>query len=376
MADEGASPNKASRENEHMAETVTRSPVAPATEEEETFEVDLEGGDTPEGDPDADEVAAAAAGDAPPATPAVAAEAKEPESKSDEPTPEVTPEPAKAKVEPPTPEVARERLHPAVREERNKRKEYARLYAEAREQLDAAEQRIRLLTVGPTAAQSPALKKWHEELAAEADKAATMGDVLRLSIREMDRRDQQRVQELNAQLYGLKCDVAEMRARVRHSDWEQTIQQAGLFAAIMTDAQGNFHDPILARRVYYTADGGLAPDPAERLYRLAAGKLEYERTQRGEPEMDEAEEGAPAATTAKKVPVPAAEAERRGAQRVIEQVSKNSTRPKGIRSVPKAGVGPTRVSRQYLDELMDTNPAEYNRLLAKSPGLERFHLGG
>ena len=363
-----------------MAETLTRSPAAPAAPaepEEETFEVTLEDLSPP--DPEAE----GAESDRPESD---QPEAATPPEKPKEPakSPEVASEPVKpveAKAEPVkpdvTPEPARERLHPAVREERAKRKEYARLYAEARDQLEVAEGRIRLLTTGPTAEQSPELKKWHDELAAEADKAATMSDVLRLSMREMDRRDQRRVQELNTQIYGLKCDVAEMRARLRHPDWEETIQKAGLFQAIATDAKGHFHDPALAKRVYYTADGGLTTDPAERLYRLAVGKIEYERAQRGEPDPEDTAEAAPTAkATPEVVAAPAAEAERRGAQRVIEQVSKNSTRPKGIRSVPKAGAGPTRVSRRYLDELLETDSAAYDKLIARHPDLERFHLGG
>jgi hypothetical protein len=364
-----------------MAETLIASPAAPTTEEEETFEVTLEDVETPEAEvPEVSDLETEEPGAE------SAAEKEEPEKPSEEPAkPVVKSEPVKveAKVEGPAkpevkPEPVRERLHPAVRQERSKRKEYARLYAEAKDQLEAAEQKIRLLTVGPTAEQSPELKKWHEELAADADKATTMSEVLRLSIREMDRRDTQRVRDLNGQLYGLKCDVAEMRARFRHPDWEHVIEQAGLFRAIKVDAQGNFQDPALAQRVYYTTDGGLAPDPAERLYRLAVGKIEYERTQRGEPDPEEPEAATPpgpkGAEGAKAEP--AAEAERRGAQRVIEQVSKNSTRPKGIRSVPKAGAGPTRVSKKYLDELLESDSAAYDRLLARSPGLERFHLGG
>ena len=358
-----------------MAETLTREPAAPAAPapEEETFEVDLKDVDTP--DPD-DPDALPATGDEEPEEAAPEAKA-EPEAKA---TPAPKPEPkaepesepkAKAKVEP---EARQPKLHPAVHEERAKRKEYARLYAETKEQLDAAEQQIRLLRTAPTAEKDPNLKKWYDELAAEADKAATMSDVLKLAVREMDRRDRARVQELNSQLYGIACDLSETRARVRHGDWEETVSKAGILKAIAVDEQGRFGDPALARRIYYTADGGLAPDPAERMYRLGVGKLEYERAQ-DEPE-------APTPSQAKvpeaKKPEPnaeVAEAERRGAQRVIEQVSKHSTRPRGIRDVPKAE-GPMRYTRPQLDRMFQENPAAYERLIQRAPDLERFHLGG
>ena len=137
----------------------------------------------------------------------------------------------------------------------------------------------------------------------------------------------------------------------------------------------------IANRVYYTADKKLAPDPAERMYRLAVGKLEYEKSLKGEDEEPEEIEAEPlkgkAKSKAEPKPEPKAEAEaeRRGAQRVIDVVSKNSTRPKGIRSLPKAGAGPTRVSKKYLDELMETNPSAYERLVQRNPELERWHLG-
>lgn len=362
-----------------MAETLTREPAAPAAEEE-TFEVPLQDVDTPA--PDDPDALPSTGDEEPEGGPAAKAEpeakkpepTKQPEAKA-EPEPEPEPQPAKAAAEP---EVPRQpKLHPAVHEERAKRKEYARLYAETKEQLDAAEQQIRLLRAAPTAADDPALKRWYDDLAAEADKAATMSDVLKLAVREMDRRDRARVQELNSQLYGIKCDLSETRARIRHSDWEAVVQQAGLFHAIATDAQGRFGDPALARQIYYTADGGLAPDPAERMYKLAVGKVEYERAQRGEAEEPEAEAPAvkPKAEPKAESKAEVAAAERRGAQRVIEQVSKHSTRPHGIRDVPKAD-GPLRYTRAQLDRMLQENPAAYERLIKRVPDLERFHLGG
>lgn len=387
-----------------MAETLSASPAAPTphdlealvlalglrpiaggkTEvEEDTVEVDFK--DTDEVAEATDEDALPTTGEEPPEgdeppTPAAKADAKPeaeatPEPKAEPEKPAEKPAPVEAKASPEPDARPRERLHPAVHEERAKRKEYARLYAEAKEQLDAAEQQIRLLRAAPTAADDPALKKWYEDLAAEADKSANMSDILKLAVREMDRRDRAHVQELNAQLYGLKCDVSEARARARHADWEAVVHKAGLFEAIRTDAQGRFQDPAIAKRVYYTADGGLAPDPAERMYRLAVGKLEYERTQQGDPD----DEGTDAPAAAPRVPKAEAkveaEAERRGAQRVIEQVAKNSTRPRGLRGLPKAE-GPTRMTRQQLDRLLEEDPAAYDRLTKKNPGIERFHLGG
>lgn len=148
-----------------------------------------------------------------------------------------------------------------------------------------------------------------------------------------------------------------------------------MFEAIALNEKGEPRHPAIYRRVYYTSDGGLAQDPAESLYRLAVGKLEYDRAQKGEPDPDDEPKPKAEATPKKAEPKPEAEAERRGAQRVIEQVSKNANRLKGIRRVPNAGE-PQRMSRQQLDELMDGNPEAYEALMARNPGLQRFHLGG
>lgn len=307
-------------------------------------------------------------------------EAKKPET----PKPEVKPEPkepVKAEEpkaeEPEEPEPKPKRLDPIAREERTKRKEYSRLYAETKSQLDAAERTIRLLREQPTDPNDPNLAKWHKDLADEASKATDLADVLKLTLKEMDRRDRVSRRELNVHLYQLQCDISETRARAGHPDFEKVCAEAKIFDAIQTNADGSFRDPAIAKRVYYTQDGKLAPDPAERMYRLAVGKLEYEKSLRGEDEPEESEKPEPKARGPKAAEPKAevVEAERRGAAKVIEAVSKNSTRPKGIRSLPKAGAGPTRVSKQWLDELLNDNPAAYQRLLDKNPAMERFHLG-
>jgi len=356
-----------------MAETL-RSPTAPATEDE--FEIEL-----PE--------------DEEPVVPEGAAETEdqdepEPESKPEpeakkpappkEVTPEPEPEPVKAEEPEPEPEPEpKRRLTPIEREERTKRKGYMKLYAETKEQLDAAERTIRLLREQPTDPNDPNLARWHKELAEEASKATDLADVLKLTLKEMDRRDRVSRRELNVHLYQLQCDISESRARSAHPDFEQVCAKAGIFDAIQTDQQGQFRDPAIANRVYYTQDKKLAPDPAERMYRLAVGKLEYEKSLKGEdepePEPEPATKSKGKDSKPKAEPKADVEAERRGAQRVIEVVSKNSTRPRGIRSLPKASAGPTRVSKQYLDELLDTNPTAYERLIQRNPDLERWHLG-
>ena len=250
-------------------------------EVEEEFEIELPEDEepvVPEGaaEPDTEEP-----------EPEPAPEAKKPEPPKKEVKSEPEPEPVKAEEPEPEPELKPKRLDPIAREERNKRKEYARLYAETKSQLDAAERTIRLLREQPTDPNDPNLAKWHKELADEASKATDLADVLKLTLKEMDRRDRVSRRELNVHLYQIQCDISETRARAAHPDFESICAQAGVFDAIQTDAHGQFRDPAIANRVYYTADKKLAPDPAERMYRLAVGKLEYEKSLKGEDEEPE-----------------------------------------------------------------------------------------
>ena len=360
-----------------MADVATvKSPTAPETAEE-VFELELT-------EEDAalvvvDEVVAEeepeAAKDAEPKPKA------EPVAEVPKPEPEVAePKAAKQAEEPP-----KKRLDPIAREEREKRKHYAQLWAETAERLDAVEAENASLRarVGRAAVDDPNLKEHVAKLRERADKSQTMGELAEVLLEEFDRRDRaasnevgQVAVEVDRAIYSLRCEVAEVRARVRHDDYDAVVGNSGLLGELRSvkgaDGKEVFANPRIARKVYWTDDGKLAADPAERLYRLAVGKVEYERAQRGEtdeePEPVQAKpEGKPA--------VPEAEAERRGARRVIEQVERAATRPRGIKGIRKAG-GPVGFTRAQLDLMMEQNPERYQALMKTHPDLERFHLGG
>ena len=99
----------------------------------------------------------------------------------------------------------------------------------------------------------------------------------------------------------------------------------------------------------------------------------------GEPDPEDAtqeeKKPVPKAGTDKKEPrAEVVEAERRGAARVVEQVSQNSTRLKGIRSIPKAANGTVHITKRQLDEMLENEPERYERLTKNKPELVRFHL--
>lgn len=354
-----------------MAEIATKEPAAPAAEE--TFEIDELETETPELDEtEALEVPA----DEP--DPEPVAKTEEPERKP-EPKVEAKPEPKPDPKPEPKAEDAPRRLDPIAREERDKRKKYAALYAEAKDQIEDLQAQVRTLRSAQDPTKDPDLQRWHAELIAEADKSTEMSGPLKAALKEIQRRDIVLRREINLQMYQVQCDYSDRIARMKYKDFEQVLAKAGIYDAIKTGADGKFVDASIANRVYYNRDGSLCPDPAERMYRLAIGKLEYERQQRGEPEeevevVESPRNGARVERvedTGKKV----AEAERRGAERVIEAVAKNSTRHQGIRQLPKAK-GTSSFTRPQLDKMSEDQPEAYAKLMERRPDLERWHLGG
>jgi hypothetical protein len=270
----------------------------------------------------------------------------------------------------------------SAREERAKRKSYAALWEQATIERDEAIARARaaesLLTGQPT---QEALSRHLDELRAKADSVEKLSEVLNLALGEMDRRDRLAEQRLAAMQYRQDVALAQLHARQRWADYDEVLAKAGIYEAIQPAASGGWRDPALAQLIYYFPDGSLRRDPATRAYELAKGRLEYEgRDESAGPpaEAVAATNGAPttpvAAVAAPAVAPDAAmvAAERRGAQRVIEQV--NQARSRGIRAVRSAGQ-PAPITRQQLDELMERDPQRYERLMAANPDLERFHLG-
>ena len=369
-----------------MAKTATvEDPKAPPADAaaEEAFEVSLPDADageqplrldTEETEPEPDALAPKPAPEPvrQPAVEAVAPPKKKPEAKPAEPAP---PLPA------------------AAREERAKRKVYAQKWATALAERDAALAEINRLRTGDGQPRQPdaTLQRHLEDLKQKAEGADSMGKLMELNLGEMDRRDRL-VQEQIAQIrYEHALALSQMTARMQHSDYDAVLQKAGIYAALQTEpGTGQARDPELARRIYLTRDGRLRADPAEEAYQLALGRIEYEAGLKGEePEEPEppkkkvaraASESEPEAeaeepATGKKET--ASEAERRGAQKVIDVVSRNSSRPKGIGGLRSAGTpGSARLTRAQLDELMEREPATYQRLVKANPDLERWHLGG
>ena len=179
--------------------------------------------------------------------------------------------------------------------------------------------------------------------------------------------------------YANKVAQSQMNARIVHPDYDTVLQKAGIYDAIQVDGQGNWRNQDIGKAIYLTRDGKLRADPAEEAYQLAKGKLEYEAELKAEqePETPKPELKIVPKAKPKAEEETVAEAERRGAQTVIEKVVENTNRPKGIRNLRSAGTpGTARFTRSGLDALRDADPEAYEALLKKNKELERFHLGG
>ena len=308
---------------------------------------------------------------------------------------------AKPKAEPEAKVEAEEKpparpMTPIERAEREKRKEYARKWQSALEEQERLQARIQQLQrevkvtgevkvpqerIAAVKGRLKAALKDASDLDVVAERAVeeSLGEAAYL-IGERDKHWQQEIERLQ---FVNRVSLSILGARVSHRDFDEVLRRSGLAAEIGERTDGSYANPYLAKRVY------LATDPGEEAYQLALGRLEAEG-KNGQPEDADAEKAAPRAKAdtaepAKAVPKAAvkteadaekdeADAERRGARKVIEQVETIASKPKGIAGLKSAAGPKTRWSKGELDALMRANPGRYQELVGKYPELERFHL--
>ena len=320
-------------------------------------------------------------------TPAV--EAKEPAKDVVKPV-DVKPEPKtepKAEVKPA--EVKPEPLHPAVREERAKRKAYDKerqFYKGQWEETEREVQRLqaRLAQAGMETKATPLKipKERIDALQARAEKAEGLGQVAAMSLEEagklIEEHDRVWMDRFADLQFRTHVKLSEVSSRARHQDYDQVLSTGGVFEAMTQRPDGSYANPVLARMILQD------PDPGERAYIIGKGRLIAAEDAKAE--TSEAEEPAaavkaePVAAEGKVEPAKAegeAEAERRGARAVVERVNANSQKAKGISGLRKAGaVGKTATwTREELDTMMRDQPAKYLQLVERYPDVNRYHLG-
>ena len=314
---------------------------------------------------------------------------KEPEKKPKPAKAEAATEPpvAEVKVEaaPAAPEPTRRPLTPIERAERDKRKKYAQMWQEATEEAERLQRRLAELEAQPKASEvrvpAERLQAIRDRLKAKLKDASDLEQVAEVAAAEsiqetatlIGERDAHWAKEIERIQLLNKIGTSWLGARVTHKDFDETLQKSGILPLI-TERNGTYANPYLARRIYLSAD------PGEEAYRLAMGALEAARPNGAEEDTVEVPlapkaDATPAAPpTAPATPGADAEAERRGARKVIEQEEAIVRKPKGIAGLRSAGAVKTQWSRAELDALMRQNPRRYQDLIGRFPDLERFHL--
>lgn len=291
------------------------------------------------------------------------------------------------------PEAKAEPLHPAVREERAKRKAYDKerqLYKAKWEETEREVQRLqaRLAQTGMETKAPPVriAKERLDALKERADKADGLGAVAQMGLEEtarlLEERDQVWADRFADLQFRTHVRLSEVSSRARHVDYDTVLEQAGVFEAMRQRPDGTYPNPALARMILQH------PDPGEEAYAIAKGRLIAQEDAKREAEPDTEGVAEPVKAEVKpeakadKTPAPAqpeaeAEAERRGARAVVDKVVGNAGRAKGISGLRKAGPVGRAVTwtREELDTLMRESPQKYLELTDKYPELSRYHLG-
>lgn len=227
-------------------------------------------------------------------------------------------------------------LQHAIREERGKRRS---VLAE----LEETRARLRLVDDDRQRQQSEEAKAAR---AAKLDEAVDIKDALP-HITEAVRADLDPF-IASARRAGIKA--SERVTRLIHKDYDEVLQKSGVQAAITIDpATGKAPDPVMWNMLVLRSD-----DPAEDAYNLALDLLEKQGTARPDPEPKKAEET---------VVLDEKAGDRTdGRREVLETLSQNADRPRGIGSLPAAeGKVVRRLTSEAISQMSD---AEYARLPA------------
>jgi DNA polymerase III gamma/tau subunit len=299
------------------------------------------------------------------------------EAKGEEPAAEVVEEPAKGgKAKAAKKPAAKEddRLPASTREEREKRKKYAKLWEETEAEKEKLEAQLRAAR-----GQQPTTSKLSPEqraaLKEKANKAETMGDLLEIALDEIERRDARVDNALGEERFNRFLHVSESIARGRFSQYDKVLKEAGILDAVAVKDNGQFTDPAVANKIYRSAD------PGEMAYTLALGRLEKDGrvdevlgTQSGTDEV--VEEVEPEVKPGKGKSEKPSDERRAGAREVIEAVAGNSSKPRGLSSL-KAAPPPKRgVTRKDLDRMSNEDPNGLATLFKAQPKLKEWWLGG
>jgi len=268
-------------------------------------------------------------------------------------------------------------LRGALHEARNKTRFYRELWQKTKQESEKVRGSDTLSAVSrlePPTSDRVGTKKASEEV-------TTMPEHTDVVLGEVDRLFKAHTDRIETHLWQRRIADQENDMRDLHGNFDAVLEKSGIRDRLSLLPTGQLKDPIIAKAVYGDRN------PARAAYFLglqeleAAGRLAEvqgaeDEAERVEPEKPE-KPVAPAKVEAKPAPRTVAEAERAGERRVIEAVSTNASRPRGIQRIVDSGEpGHARVTVSYLDNLLYTNPDAWKRIIEQNPHLERLQLGG
>lgn len=234
-------------------------------------------------------------------------------------------------------------LQYALREERDKRREERHKHRSVLAELEETRTRLRLVDEQRQREQSNEAKAAR---AAKLDEAVDIKEALP-HITEAVRADLDPF-IASARRAGIKA--SERVSRLIHTDYDEVLQKSGVQAAITIDpATGKAPDPVMWNMLIIRSD-----DPAEDAYSLALDLLEKQGIARPDP--------APPQATETVVLEEKAGDRTDGRREVLDTLSQNADRPRGIGSLPAAeGKVVRRLTSEAISQMSD---AEYARLPA------------
>ena len=185
----------------------------------------------------------------------------------DEPEPKAKAKPAVVKKP-----VAKEedRLPASTREEREKRKKYAKLWEETEVEKEKLEAQLRAARGQQPASTAKLTAEQRAALKEKANKAETMGDLLEVALEEIERREARMENVIREERFNRFLHVSEALARTRFTEYDKVLKAAGILDAVAVKDNGQFMDPVIATMIYNHQD------PGEKAYTMAYGKLEKE----------------------------------------------------------------------------------------------------
>ena len=291
---------------------------------------------------------------------------------------------AKPKADKPRAEKKDDRLPASTREERAKRKDYAKKYEDAAAERDRLEAELRarrgqIPQVGMS-------KEYREALVKRGNDAETMGQLVEIFLDEQGKRDQFWSAALDEERFNRHLQISETIARhnvdAQHGrgTYDRVLREAGIKEAITLEGNGQFRDPGIAKKIYGEKDPGLEA------FEIALGKLEKEgrldtvlkgaatvsKDTDPDGEVEDDPEPKPKARKAESEEDAAGE-RRAGAREVIDRVAGHSTKPRGLHAVKPSAPPKRGVTRNDIDRMSDQ---EQTVLFKANPRLKEWWLGG